>query len=133
QDVDGHGALKVREREAGDPVAQSAGREAGDFSDRLAPDLDGERFRLESGTAAGGAGLGELVLPQEHPDVLLVALRLEPLEEREHAEEPPPRPAEQKAAGGGAPRPPRGVPGGGPSPRRPAPAAAPALVARLGP
>src|SRR5205807_9476391 len=92
-----------------------------------------ERFRLESGTAAGGAGLGELVLAQEHPDVLLVALRLEPLEEREHAEESPPRPVEQKVAGVAVQVAPRGVQRDALRPRGLAQDAAPALVARLGP
>ena len=49
-------------------------------------DPDRQRLGVEPGAAAGGAGLGELILPEEDPDVLLVALLLQPLEEGKDAD-----------------------------------------------
>src|SRR6185295_19097866 len=60
-----------------------------------------ERIRVEPRSAALGAGLGELVLPQKHADVLLVPLLLEILEEREDAHVPPLAAVEQLAPDGG--------------------------------
>src|SRR4029077_1905030 len=54
--------------------------------DRVIADADRERVGVEAGALACRAGPGKLVLPEEDPDVLLVALLLEPLEKREDAD-----------------------------------------------
>ena len=57
-----------------------AGRDARDV---VAGDPHRERVGVEPGAAAVAAGLGELILPEEDPDVLLVPLLLQILQERE--------------------------------------------------
>ena len=68
------------------PRGQISGCQRGGFGNRLSSDSHGERFRLQPGAIATGACLGELVLPQEDADVLLVAFLFEPLQEREDPE-----------------------------------------------
>ena len=133
QDVNGHGALELREREAADPVADGTGRQPGDGGDRLVAHLDRQRLRLEPRATTRRAGLGELVLPQEDADVLLVALRFESHEERKHAEEAPARAVQQEVPVALGQVAPRGVERDSAGARRLAQAAAPALVAGLGP
>src|SRR6185437_3533508 len=92
-------ALERRQLESRDPVTQTTDRERGDVRDRPAAHTDRQRFGLEPRAAAGGADFRQLVLPQEDADVLLVPLRLEALEEREHAEESPAGAVEQEMPG----------------------------------
>src|SRR5438046_9764689 len=81
--------LKHGPAEVIQPISEISGCEGRGLGDRLSGEPHRERFRFEARAAASRAGLGELVLPQEHADVLLVALRFEPLEEREDAEVAP--------------------------------------------
>jgi hypothetical protein len=72
--------LKRRELEIVQPGREVGGSQRRSFGDRLAGHAYRERFRFEPRATASRTRLGELVLPQEHPDVLLVALFFEPLE-----------------------------------------------------
>src|SRR5260370_30634203 len=95
--------------------------------------MQGQRFRLEPRAAAGGADLRQLVLAQEDADVLLVALRLEPLQEREHAEKSTAGAVEQEVPGPFRQVLPGCIERDSLGPRDLAQNATPALVARLGP
>ena len=133
QNVDGDRARERGQLEPRHPLADAARGQRGDFRDALPAHPDGEGFGLEARAAAGGASLGELVLAQEDPDVLLVPLHFEALEEREHAEEAAGRSVQQEMAvplGQIAPRRIEGDPAGA---RRLPEDAPPALVARFGP
>src|SRR6267154_1833029 len=101
--------------------------------DRAAADMHRQRFRLEPRAAAGGADLRQLVLAQEDADVLLVALRLEPLQEREHAEKSPAGAVEQEVPGPFRQVLPGCIERDSLGPCDLAQDATPALVARLGP
>ena len=96
-------------------------------------DPDRERVGVEPGAAAVVAGLGELVLPEEDPDVLLVALLLEALEEGEDADVAPLPAVEQLAAVGRLELVPRLVGIGAERPGEVEQDPAARLVARLGP
>ena len=88
QDVNRHRLFERRQREPRDPVAEGAGRQTRDRRNALAADPHGERLGLEARPAARGARLGKLILAQEDADILLVPLRFQALEKREHPEEP---------------------------------------------
>jgi hypothetical protein len=64
-----------------EPAGQRVQRQGGYVGDGPAGHPDRQRMLVEPGAAAGRTGLGELVLAQEDPDVLLVALLLQRLEE----------------------------------------------------
>ncbi len=78
--------LKRRELKILQPAREVSGSQCRGFGDRFAGHPDRERLGFESRATASGARLGELILAEKHPDVLLVALFLEPLEERKHPE-----------------------------------------------
>src|SRR5213592_3279490 len=80
QNVVRHVLLERRKLQMLQPDREIGGRQRRRLGDRLARHAHRKRFGLEPGAAASGAGLRELVLPEEHADVLLVALFLEPLE-----------------------------------------------------
>src|SRR6266851_1895676 len=80
------GLLKRREREIIQPGSEVGGSECCNVGNRFAGHTHRERFGFEPRAAASRARLRELVLPQEDPDVLFVALLLEPLEEGEDPE-----------------------------------------------
>jgi hypothetical protein len=80
------GLLKRGQGELSDPLLQLGRGQRGDLGNGLSGEPHHEGFRLEPRPAACRAGLGELVLPQEDADVLLVALGLEPLQEWKDAE-----------------------------------------------
>ncbi len=86
QDVIGDLLLKRRELKILQPAREVGSSQRCGFSDRFAGHADRERLGFESRATTSGARLGELVLAEKHPDVLLVALFLEPLEERKHPE-----------------------------------------------
>ena len=88
KDVVRHGLLERRQSEVIQPICEISGCERGRLSDRLSGHAHRERFGLEPRPPTSRTRLGELVLPQEHPDVLFVPLCLEPLEKRENAEVP---------------------------------------------
>ena len=73
--------LERAERETGDPFGDPVDRAARHVGDRMCADPDRQGIRVEPRSAALGAGLRQLVLPQEDPDVLLVALLFQILEE----------------------------------------------------
>src|SRR6267378_4315810 len=133
QDVHRYRALKRRQLEHRDPVTQPTNRERDDVRDGPAAHTDRQRFGFEPRAAAGGADFRELVLPQEDADVLLVPLRLETLEEWEHAEESTAGAVEQEMTG--LPRQvlPRRIERDSLRPCGLAQDATAALVARLGP
>src|SRR5437016_5106839 len=73
--------LKRRELKSVQPGREVARSQRCHFRDGFAGHAHCERFWLEPRAATSWARLSELVLPQEHADVLFVALFLEPLEE----------------------------------------------------
>ena len=83
EDEVGDFALERRQLQGAEPGVDRIDRAAGEIGDGRVLDPHRERVGIEPGAAALAAGLGELVLPQEYPDVLLVPLLLEVLEERE--------------------------------------------------
>src|SRR6266550_8264369 len=78
--------LKRRELKSIQPGREVARSQRRHFRDGFAGHAHRERFWLEPRAATSWARLSKLVLPQEHPDVLFVALFLEPLEERKDPE-----------------------------------------------
>jgi hypothetical protein len=64
-----------------EPAGQRIQGQGSHLRDGAAGHPDRQRVLVEPGAAAGGTGLGELVLAEEDPDVLLVALLLQRLEE----------------------------------------------------
>ena len=81
--------LEGRQPQPCQPRRERGRGEGRHLGDGLVRDADREGLRLEPGAPARGTGLGQLVLPQEHADVLLVALLLEARQEWEDAEEAP--------------------------------------------
>src|SRR5262249_17377940 len=78
--------LEGRQAEAADPgvdVVHRAGRYG---RDGVASDTNAQRIGVEAGSVARLAGTRELILAEEYPDVLLVALFLESLEEGENSD-----------------------------------------------
>ena len=83
-------AARIAQRERRQPVMHAVRDRAATMSAMVSPaDPHRERVGVEPGAAAGGTGFGELILPEEHPDVLLVALLLEVLEEGKDPDVPP--------------------------------------------
>ncbi len=91
----GHAALRLAKRQAFQPAGDGVDRVGGDVGDRTAGHRDRQRFRTQPRAAAVGAFVGQLILPQEDADVLLVPLALQVLEEGHDPHEPP-RPAGQQ-------------------------------------
>src|SRR3989442_13062038 len=114
-------------------MAKWAGLQAADRRDALPTDAHRERLGLETRAPAGRARPGKLILPQEDADVLLVPLRLQAREEREHPEEPAARAVQEEVAVSPREVVPRGIERDAACPRGLPQDAAPALVARLGP
>src|SRR5688500_9305582 len=85
QDRFGNRLLERRQLETVDPVAQPPNRHLGDFGVRLVVDASVERLRLQLGAVAVRTLLRGLILAQKYPDVLLVPLLLEILQEGEDA------------------------------------------------
>ncbi len=81
--------LRIPELEGVEPGPELRDPECGHRADVAAADLHGQRFGSEPRAAARRAGPRHLVLPQEDPDVGLVALPLPGPEERDHALEAP--------------------------------------------
>ncbi len=84
------GLIVRRERQSldeGERLAQRQGVDLGDgpFHAVAAGEVEAERRRLKAGSPAGRAILVGAVAGEHHPDVHLVALRFEPLEESLHA------------------------------------------------
>src|SRR3989442_372330 len=80
------GLLKRRERESVQPGSEIGGGQRCNVGNRFAGHAHRERFWFEPRTTASRARLCKLVLPQENPDVLFVALFFQPHEEGEDPE-----------------------------------------------
>src|SRR5712664_5024790 len=91
EDMIGDGLLKRWQCEIVQPGSEIGGSQRCDFGNRFAGHAHRQRFGFEPRAVAPRARLRELVLPQENPDVLFVALFLEPLEEGEDPEVAAPR------------------------------------------
>ena len=128
-----HALLERRQLQMVQPYSEICGRQRRRLGDRLAPHSHRQRLRLEPRAGAARARLGELVLPQEHADVLLVAFLLEPLEEGKHPQVAAARVVQQEMALLRRDVLPGGVEVDVPRASRLAQQAAAPLVARLGP
>ena len=78
----GHFAFEIRKGQLVQPGVQLIDRLRGDTRDHGASDFDAKRLVVEPGSVADRAGVGQLIPAEKHPDVLLVTLLLEALEER---------------------------------------------------
>jgi hypothetical protein len=82
----GHLPFDLGERETLKPLVHGVHRASRHRADGVVADPNRERIRVQPAAAALGAGLGQLILTQKYPDVLLVALLLESLQEWEDAQ-----------------------------------------------
>src|SRR6187200_1797693 len=85
----GYLALGIGKGELADPLVNGIERSRGHRSDCVLADPDRQRVGVQSAAAAVFTGLGELILAEEDPDVLLVALLLESFEKGKDADEAP--------------------------------------------
>ena len=93
-----HRAFPGSERELLQPLVYGVHRAVRHRPDGVIPDSHGKGVRVEAGPAALGAGLGQLILPQEDPDVLLVPLLLQSFQKGIDADETPLASVEQLPA-----------------------------------
>ena len=121
------------ELEALEPIVNAVDRERADLRDVLSVKPHRPCFRVEPRPAAVGTGHRELILAEEHADVLLVALFLEPAQERKNPDVLPLLAVQQLAPGCRGELAPRGIGVGTERLRRRDHEAAPCLVARLRP
>ena len=128
-----HLTLERRQLQRAEPLVNEVHGTPGHSRDGLAADPYRQRIGVEAAAAAVAAGLGELVLPQEHADVLLVSLLLEVLEEGEDPDVLPLAAIEQVPSLARLELVPRLRRVGADAPRELLQQPAPGLVARLGP
>ena len=79
--------IEWRQYEPGKPLPQLVYRESGCRCDTEAAHLDVQGLGLQACAVTPVTRPGQLVLPEEHPDVLLVSLPLTRSQERDHADE----------------------------------------------
>ena len=96
ENVIGYLLLERGQLQLGQPAVQLRRRQRGGLGDRLAGYADRQRLGFEPRARTARTRLGQLILPQKHADVLLVALLFEPLKKGEDAEVPSAFIAEQE-------------------------------------